>query len=289
MRVFWIFECVNDAQIAKALLDEVEAWLKNNGVYKMMGPMNPSTNDECGFLCEGFDLPPSLMMPWTPAYYLELAEAAGLNNLKELYAYDMEVAADDRALRLKRVVDIAKKKMPTLEVRTLDKKNFDDELKAVMSVYNRAWEKNWGFVPWTDEEFKDIAVKLKPLLDTNLAIIASIAGSPVGMLVSSPDYNEVLKRLNGRLFPFGFLKFLYYKRQIQNLRLIIMGVIKEYRNKGIEAVMYYKGLTYAVQKGYKRCELSWILDDNIATQRTAEMMNGRIYKRYAIYGKGEGK
>jgi GNAT superfamily N-acetyltransferase len=199
----------------------------------------------------------------------------------------MEVAADDRALRLKRVVDIAKKKMPTLEVRTVDKRNFDEELKAVMSVYNRAWEKNWGFVPWTDEEFKDIAVRLKPLLDTNLAIIASIAGSPVGMLVSSPDYNEVLKRLNGRLFPFGFLKFLYYKGRINNLRLIIMGVIKEYRNKGIEAVMYYKGLIYAASKGYKRCELSWILDDNIATQRTAEMMNGRIYKRYAIYGKGE--
>jgi hypothetical protein len=281
---FGFFECINDVATAKALFDTAQKWLNDNNIYKMMGPMNPSTNDECGFVCEGFDKPPSIMMAYSHEYYLDLAQKSGLKKIKELYAYDMDVVADNRVERLQRVVEMAKRRLPALEVRTLNKKHFDSELKQVMSIYNRAWEKNWGFVPWSDEEFIDIAQKLKPLLDENLAIIASVSGLPVAMLVSTPDYNQVLKRLNGRLFPFGFLKFLHYKKSIDSLRLIIMGVVKEYRNKGIEAIMYSKGLNYALSKGYKHCELSWILDDNVMTQRTAEMMNGRIYKRYAIYG-----
>ncbi|MDR3049983.1 MAG: hypothetical protein LBV16_09180 [Elusimicrobiota bacterium] len=282
---FGFFECINDIQTAKALFDAAQNWLKERNMPKMMGPMNPSTNDECGFVSEGFDIPPSLMMAYTPAYYLELSKSCGLKPIKELYAYDMDVAADSRVGRLQRIVDISKKKMPALEVRTLKKSDFDKELKSVMSVYNRAWEKNWGFVPWTDEEFEDIAKNLKPLLDPNLAILASVSGSPVGMLISAPDYNQILKKLNGRMFPFGFLKFLYYKNKIDSLRLIIMGVVKEYRNRGIEAIMYSKGLNYALSKGYKHCELSWILEDNVMTNRTAEMMNGKIYKRYLIFEK----
>jgi GNAT superfamily N-acetyltransferase len=249
----------------------------------MMGPMNPSTNDEVGFLCEGFDLPPSLMMAYTPKYYLRLAEAVGLVKIKELYAYDMDVKSDDRVGRLARVVQMAKRKMPGLIVRPIDFKNFTAELNMVMSVYNRAWDKNWGFVPWTDAEFEDLAKRLKPLIDPNLAVVAIMQGAPVGMLVASPDYNVILKKINGHMLPFGFLKFLYYRNQINALRLLIMGVVKEYRNKGIEAIMYSKTLDYAIRKGYKHCELSWVLDDNIPTQRTSEMMGGKIYKRYAVF------
>ncbi|MDR2772000.1 MAG: hypothetical protein LBB93_00860 [Elusimicrobiota bacterium] len=282
---FGFFECIDDEKIAKALIDEVQKWLAAHNIFKMMGPMNPSTNDECGFLCEGFEIPPSIMMTYTPKYYLNLAQSAGLKKIKELYAYTMPVTADNRLERLKRVAEMVKKRFPALEIRTLNIKDIRNELKFVMSVYNRAWEKNWGFVPWTNEEFEDIAKNFKPLLDPKLAILASISGSPVGMLVSIPDYNQVLKKLNGRLFPIGFLKFLYGKRKIDELRLMIMGVVKEHRNKGIEALMYLEGLKYALTKSYKHCELSWILDDNIPTQRTAEMMSGKIYKRYAIYAK----
>ncbi|MCL2145505.1 MAG: hypothetical protein FWH43_08465 [Endomicrobia bacterium] len=281
---FGFFECIDDAAAAKALFDAAKNWLDDKGVYKMMGPMNPSTNDELGFLSEGFDLPPGLMMSYTPEYYLKLAEGSGLKKIKELYAYDMDVTGDSRVERLERVVRTAEKKLPTLKVRTLCKDTFDDDLKSAISIYNRAWEKNWGFVPWSDEEFVYIASKIKSLLDPDMIIIASVAGAPVGMLISLPDYNQVLKKLNGSLLPFGAFKYLYYRKKIDSLRLMVMGVIKEYRHKGIEAIMYEKGLKNALKNGYKHCELSWVLDDNIMTQRTAEMMNGKIYKKYAIYG-----
>ena len=281
---FGFFECINDTETAKALFTAAKNWLNERGVNKMMGPMNPSTNDECGFLSEGFDIPPSLMMPYTPEYYLNLAEKSGLKKIKELYAYDMDVSSDERVGRLERIVNMAKKKMPMLKIRTLQKISFEKDLKAAISIYNRAWEKNWGFVPWTDEEFASIASKIKTLLDPDMVIIATINDSPVGMLISLPDYNQVLKKLNGSLLPFGLFKFLYYRNKIDGLRLMVMGVVKEYRQKGIEAIMYEKGLKNALKKGYKRCELSWVLEDNVMTRRTAEMMNGKIYKKYAVYG-----
>jgi hypothetical protein len=281
---FGFFECIDDTVTAKALFDAAKNWLNEKGINKMMGPMNPSTNDELGFLSEGFDLPPSLMMSYTPQYYLKLAQESGLKKIKELYAYDMDVTGDSRVGRLERVVQMAKKKLPTLKVRSLSKDTFDEDLKSAISIYNRAWEKNWGFVPWSDEEFVSLASKIKPLLDPDMVIIASIAGAPVGMLISLPDYNQVLKKLNGSLLPFGVFKYLYYKNKIDRLRLMIMGVIKEYRHKGIEAIMYEKGLKNALKNGNKHCELSWVLDDNVMTQRTAEMMNGKIYKKYSIYG-----
>ncbi|MDR1696129.1 MAG: hypothetical protein LBR69_05830 [Endomicrobium sp.] len=280
---FGFFECIDSVETAKALFDAAKSWLKGNSIFKMMGPMNPSTNDELGFLSEGFDIPPGIMMSYTPQYYLNLAERSGLKKIKELYAYDMDVIGDSRVQRLGRIVEMAKKKLPTLKIRNLKKETFNEDLKAAISIYNRAWEKNWGFVPWTDEEFVSIASKLKMLIDPDMVIIASVAGSPVGMLVSLPDYNQVLKKLNGSLLPLGFFKFMYYRKKIDSLRLMVMGVIKEYRHKGIEAIMYERGLKNALKNGYRHCELSWVLDDNVMTQRTAEMMNGRIYKKYAIY------
>ncbi|MDR3092995.1 MAG: hypothetical protein LBU33_03700 [Endomicrobium sp.] len=281
---FGFFECHDDIETARSLFSAAENWLKEQNIYKMMGPMNPSTNDECGFLSEGFDIPPSLAMAYTPKYYLRLAEQCGLKKIKELYAYDMDITKDSRIIRLERAVILAKKRLPTLEIRTMRKDSFEEDLKIAMSIYNRAWEKNWGFVPWTNEEFAELALKLKKFIKPQMIIIATVGGTPVGILISFPDYNYVLKKLNGRLFPFGIFKFLYYKNKIDNLRLMVMGVIKEYRNKGIEAIMYEKGLKNALEMGYKHCELSWILDDNIMTQRSAEMMKARIYKRYLIYG-----
>ncbi|MDR3195425.1 MAG: hypothetical protein LBT58_01325 [Endomicrobium sp.] len=281
---FGFFECIDDVQTAKSLFCAAQEWLNEQGVKKMIGPMNPSTNDKCGFLLEGFDLHPSLMMPYTPEYYLKLAERSGLKKIKELYAYDMTVSADSRLKRLEHVVEMAKKKLPGLKIRTIGKHSYEKDLKVAISIYNRAWEKNWGFVPWSYEEFVSIASKLKMIIDPEMAVIASIGEEPIGMLVPLPDYNQVLRKLNGKIFPFGIFKFLYYRRKIDALRLMVMGVVKEYRRKGIEAVMYEKSLKNALRIGYKHCELSWVLDDNIMTQRTAEMMNGRVYKKYAVYG-----
>ena len=281
---FGFFECINDAQTAKALFCSAQEWLNEQGIKKMIGPMNPSTNDECGFLLEGFDIPPSFMMPYSPKYYLNLAEQSGLKKVKELYAYNMDISADSRVKRLERVVEMAKKKLTGLKIRAVRKDSYEEDLKAAISIYNRAWEKNWGFVPWSDEEFVSIASKLKMIIDPDMIVIASIGEESVGMLISLPDYNQVLKKLKGKLFPFGIFKFLHYRKKIDALRLMVMGVVKEYRHKGIEAIMYERGLKNALRIGYKHCELSWVLDDNIMTQRAAEMMSGRIYKKYAVYG-----
>jgi hypothetical protein len=281
---FGFFECVDDVFAAKALFTAVREWLAEQNIFKVMGPMNPSTNDECGFLSEGFELSPSFMMPYNPKYYTHLAESAGFVKIKELYAYDMDVTEDSRVERLERIVNMAKRKMPSLKIRTLQEDSFEKDFKSAVSIYNGAWEKNWGFVPWTNEEFASISSKLKLIIDPEMIIMAYIADNPVGMLIAVPNYNQVFKKLNGRLFPFGIFKFLHYRKKIDSLRLMVMGVIKEYRHKGIEAIMYEKGLKNALQIEYKHCELSWVLNDNIATQKTAEMMNGRIYKKYAIYG-----
>jgi GNAT superfamily N-acetyltransferase len=279
---FGFFECINDASVAKALLDKVRNWLHLKGVKLMRGPMNPSTNDECGFLCEGFDSAPRLMMPYNPPYYLSLMEQAGLNKAKELYAYDMDVT-EGPIKRLERLAEIARKKLPGLTVKPFKLSDFKNEIHKAVQVYNAAWEKNWGFVPWTEKEFYTIANKLKDLLLLETTLLAEINGRPVGMLIAVPDYNLVMQKMNGKLWPFGIFKFLWYRRKIKALRLMIMGVVKDFRQKGIEGVMYYESLKSSQKLGYTKCEFSWILDDNVLTQRAAEMMGGKLYKKYRIY------
>ncbi|HBU69346.1 MAG TPA: hypothetical protein DEE98_03075 [Elusimicrobia bacterium] len=279
---FGFFECVNDPAAAKLLLDTAKDWLKAKGMKIMRGPMNPSTNDECGFLCEGFDSPARLMMPYNRPYYLELAEKSGLTKAKELYAYEMDVSADPMK-RLERISEIAMKKNPGLVVRKLNPRDFEGEIKKAVEIYNAAWEKNWGFVPWTEKEFYTIAKRMKDLLLYETTLLAEINGKPAGMLIAVPDYNFVMQKMNGRMFPTGIFKFLYYKSKIDALRLMIMGVVKDYRQKGIEGIMYYQALKNSLRLGYKKCEFSWILDDNKMTQRAAEMMGGKLYKKYRVY------
>lgn len=281
---FGFYESINDQAVTKALFDKAAEWLKAKGMEIMRGPMNPSTNDECGFLCEGFDEPPRLMMPYNPRYYLELCEQYGLMKAKELYAYEMDVS-NGPIERLKRVVEIAYKKNPGLKVRPMNMKDFDNELEKALVVYNAAWEKNWAFVPWTKKEFITIAKRMKDVFYPETTLIAELDGKPVGLLIAVPDYNYIMKKMNGRLFPFGILKFLYYKNKLKALRLMIMGVVKESRLRGIEGAMYYEALKNSLKKGFEKCEFSWILDDNIMTQRGAEMMGGKLYKKYRVYEK----
>jgi len=281
---FGFYESENDTRTAKALFDSVFDWLKSKGIEKMRGPMNPSTNDECGFLCEGFDSPPRIMMPYTPPYYLKHAEGSGLKKARELYAYDMDVS--DKLLgRLSRIAEITYKKNRGLQVRKLSLKNFEEEIRKALEVYNQAWEKNWGFVPWTQKEFYTMAVKLKDLLLLDVTLLAEIDGVPVGMLIAVPDYNFILKKINGKMNLAGILKFLFYRGKIKALRLMIMGVIKKYRQKGIEGVLYYEALKNSMKLGFKKCEFSWVLEDNTMTNRAAEMMGGKLYKKYRLYEK----
>ncbi len=282
---FGYFECLPGVATARQLLDTAAAWLKERGIDTMRGPMNPSTNDECGFLLEGFDSPPMIMMTYTPPYYLEYMEQCGLAKAKDLYAYltiIKDVAAGER---LEKLASKVKSKLPGLTIRPMNMKRFAQELTAVKDIYNSAWEKNWGFVPMTDEEIDSMAKRLKPLIVSELAIMAEVDGKPAAFMLTVPDYNQVLARLNGKLGPLEIIKFLWYSRKISDIRVIIMGVKEEYRRKGIEGLLYLESFKVAQRKGYARTEMSWILEDNVLMQKGCELMGGKLYKQYRIYEK----
>ena len=282
---FGFFECLPDCAVARALLDAAESWLKERGVAIMRGPMNPSTNDECGFLLEGFDSPPMIMMTYTPEYYLDYMERCGLTKAKDLYAYICVIKDVAAGGRLERLASAVKTRVPGLTVRPANMKRFQQEVEAVQLIYNSAWSHNWGFVPMTDAETVSMAKKLKPLIAPELMIMAEVDGKPAAFFVALPDYNQVLGKINGKLGPVGFAKFLWYSRKISDVRVLAMGVVEQYRKKGIEGLLYLESFKAAVKKGYQRAEMSWILEDNLLVQRGCELMGGTLYKKYRIYEK----
>lgn len=279
---FAFFECIDDTKVAQELLSAVASWLKQKGLTKMIGPTAPSTNDEMGLLYEGFDSIPYIMMPHNPRYYNELMEKCGLKKAKDLYAYIMK-RMDAPYDRLVKLTERVKERNPGLIVRNINIKDYSNEVKRMREIYNNAWEKNWGFVPWTEEEFYAQCDRLKGLIVPEVIFMAMVGDRPVGMLVAVPNYNIVLQKLNGRLGPIEILKFLHYKKDIHTLRIMIMGMVKEYRNKGIEGLMYREIIANGPKLGYPEGEFSWILEDNVMMCRAAEMLGGKIYKTYRVY------
>jgi GNAT superfamily N-acetyltransferase len=282
---FGFFECLPDPDIARELISTAEKWLKERDIEIMRGPMNPSTNDECGFLLQGFDSPPMIMMTYTPPYYLDYMETCGLSKAKDLYAYISiinDVAAGDR---LEKLASKLKYRMRGLTIRPMKMKNFDKELASVKDIYNSAWSRNWGFVPMTDDEIDSMAKRLKHLVIPELAIMAEIDGRPAGFMLAVPDYNQVLAKLNGKLGLAEIIRFLWYSRKITDIRVIIMGIKEEYRRKGIEGLLYLESFRAAQRKGYVRSEMSWVLEDNVLVQKGCELMGGKLYKKYRIYEK----
>jgi len=279
---FGFFECVEDYPVAERLLNAARDWLKEKGMEIMRGPMNPSMNEECGFLIEGFDSSPTLMMTYNPPYYLEFMERYGLQKAKDLFAYLAPVTGEQLE-RLNRLAEMVKKREPNLSVHAGDLKNFRQELENIKRVYNSAWSENWGFVPLTDKEIEVMAEKLKPLIVPEIIQIALLDGKPAGFLMAFPDYNQVLKKINGKLNLIGVIKFLWFKRKINTVRLMTMGICPEYRKRGVDVLLYLESLKGTQKKGYKFAEYSWVLEDNLLTQRAAEMMGGKLYKKYRIY------
>ncbi|HCC68383.1 MAG TPA: N-acetyltransferase [Nitrospiraceae bacterium] len=278
---FGFFECIEDLAVAKALLKEVSNWLKNKGLNIMLGPMNFSSNEEWGLLINGFDRSPMLMMPYNFPYYAGLIEGCGLKKAKDLYAYIMDIpdSLPEKALR---VADIAERHRIT--VRPINTRAFQKEMAVFKQVYNSILEKNWGFIPMDKEEIDYMGSRLKSIIVAELALVAEHNGEPIGFMLILPDFNFVLKKLRGRLTPIGILKALWYSRKIKDLRLLILGVKEGYRKQGVDALLFREGLKAIKKKGgYRRIEFSWILEDNIPTQRIVEMFLGRLYKTYRIY------
>ncbi len=286
---FGFFESEDDRDVATALFRAAEAWVR--GVLPdaslLRGPVNPSLNDECGALVPAESDPgvPFIMMTYNPAYYLDLFAAAGYAKVKDLVAILAPV--DDRSFeRLKRVTDIVKKREKgRAVVRQIRMDRFDDDLAIVKDLYNRSWEKNWGFVPMTSDEIDAMAKKLKPILYPPWVLFVELDGKPVGFHLALPDYNLVLKELGGSLFPFGWLKFLLLKKKIDRVRTLALGILPEYRRRGFDALLYFEAVKEGVRLKYTAAEFSWLLEDNLDIQRPLEVFGGRIYRRYRIVEK----
>lgn len=277
---FGFFDAIQDKNVAFALFNTASKWLREEGMVSMLGPTNPSMNDEIGVLIDAFDLPPAIKMVWNPPYYVTLFKAAGFKKEMDIYAWNLETK--DFSQRILKTGEAVLKRT-RVTFRNPNMKKFDDEIEIVRNIYNQAWSENWGFVPWNAEEFEHLAKSMKQVIDPRLILIAELDGEPVGFSFALPDINLALKHLNGRLFPIGLPKLLWYSRKIKRLRIVILGVIKKFRNRGIDTAMYFKTWQIGTEIGYTSGEMSWILENNRRMNRAAKMMGAERYKTYRIY------
>jgi hypothetical protein len=248
----------------------------------MKGPANPSSNDIYGMLIEGFDDSPRLLMPYNPIYYIELCESFGMKKAKDLYAWKIVSEKILASEKLKRGQDIVRKRYD-LKISQLDMKNFQKELEKFKYVYNKAWAPNWGFVPMTEEQIDSMAKEMKPLAEPSLVIFGEIEGNLVGAALTMLDYNQIFRTMNGKLFPFNFIKLFTHKKKMSWLRILTLGIIPEYQRKGLDSVFYWEILHRANALGINCGEASWVLEDNDMMNRGLEMMNADRYKKYRIW------
>uniref|UniRef100_A0A7V3PT26 N-acetyltransferase n=1 Tax=candidate division WOR-3 bacterium TaxID=2052148 RepID=A0A7V3PT26_UNCW3 len=278
---FGFFECENDLATVQALFTAVRNYLAAAGMKQIYGPANPSLNDEAGLLIEPFDGMPYIKMSYNPAYYPALIEQCGFTKVKDLYAYSVPL---DQPIpeKLQRVLNALKNK-PGLTVRPVNLKDLKTDLKYIKEIYNDSWSQNWDFAPMTDEEIDDLARQLKPIIQPAICPLVFYQDEPAGMCIALPDYNQVLKRLNGKLFPFGWLKFLLFKNRITRARLWALGVKRKFHNLGFDSLLYYESFIGAKKLGYTEGEVSWILEDNFAIIRPILMWGGKLYRKYRVY------
>ncbi len=280
---FGFFEAEDEA-VAQALFATVEMWAKGRGRSAVRGPVNPSMNDGSGFQIDAFGTDPYVMMPSSPPAYPHYAEAAGYTKVKDLYAWLFDHCESDFA-RLHRLAERARKRYP-LTVRTPDLKNhFGAELGVLKHFYNEVWEHNWGFVRYTEAEFDHLAAELKLIIDPDVVIFLELGGKVAGLALVLPDANQVFKKMNGRLLPFGFVHYLNRKRLITQARLPILGVVPEHRNKGLELVLIDEVIKRTRAKGYMRGECSWILEDNDGINKGIAAAGATLYKTYRLFQK----
>ena len=279
---FGFFEA-QDAAIATTLLTAAEEWGRRRGCTALRGPANPSLNESAGLLIDGFDDDPYVLMPYNPPIYASYIEGAGFVKVKDLWAWDIDLTVPLGA-RIVRMAERVRKRHD-VTVRRVNMRAYYADLEKMVGVYREAWEQNWGFVPPTDAEMKQLATDLKPIIDPDLVLFAEAAGRTVACVVVLPDVNQVLKRMHGKLFPFGLLHFLNRKKIINRSRLVLLGVIPEYRNLGLYPLMISEIHQRGVANGYVRGELSWTLEDNDAVNAGIEAAGGRRYKTFRLYEK----
>lgn len=285
---FGFFECVNDRDVAQMLFAEAEAFLRTKGMTSVLGPANPSANDEYGLLVEGFDRPPVLLMNYNPTYYIDLIEGNGYAKAKDLYAWllSTQTARSEKLIRVTTALQARAK----VTIRPMNPKHFAADVERIKRIYNEAWERNWGFVPMNDEEFDFLAGDLKQIYDPEMVLFAECDGKTIGFALTLPDVNQAFAA--GPRIPRGILNLpialwnLFTKKKaIDTVRILVLGVTPEHRGRGIDGMLYRETIARAERKGYRFGEASWILEDNDMMNRAVTMMNAKRYKTYRIYEK----
>ena len=277
---FGLFETIRDESVSRALFDTASHWLGLRGMETMRGPASFSLNEEAGLLVDGFDGSPLVMMPYNPEWYATLVEAYGFSKAKDLIAYWLPYSKPVE--RLAKIADKLKERY-NVELRSLDKKHFWQDVALVRKVYNEAWEKNWGHIPMTEGELDYMAKQLKPVVEPRLVVFAFVDGELAGFGLALPDFNVALKHMNGSLFPFGWAKALWYSRRITTTRVLTLGVLNKFRRTGVGELIQLELMINAQKLGVTGAEFSWILEDNLLMRTALEKMGASAYRTYRLY------
>jgi hypothetical protein len=282
---FGFFDACDDTEAARQLVAAASAWLRSRGLETIQGPMNPSTNYECGLLVDGYDQHPQFLTPWNPPYYEQLMFAAGLKAAKDLVGYWLPYG-EPGYQPLERMAAIAERAAAraNLTFRDVQMNRYWDDVQICWEVYNSAWEKNWGFVPMSREEFMHMAKDLKSLLIPQFAFVAEIKGEPAGFMLCLPDYNVALRaNRSGRLFPFGAIRMLLAKSRVRTGRIMALGIKAEFRAGSILPVFLHEAVRRARAYGSPGAEASWVLEENHHMRQVIETLGGRVYRKWRIY------
>jgi GNAT superfamily N-acetyltransferase len=289
---FGLFEVLQDREAAEALLDRAGEWLAERGLTSMRGPASYSQNEEVGLLVDGWDGPPVVLMTYNPRYYVDLIEGAGFERAMDLLAYDLDLRAlgrhgENLPPKLRRVAKKIEER-GGFTVRPMKMSNFDVEVARFKQIYNSAWSRNWGFVPLTEDEIDHLAEGMKQILDPSLLWLAEKDGQPIGAMVPLPDLNQALIRAYPRPdVPewWTMVKLLWHwkvRRRVTRMRGFAGGVIERYQGRGVDAVLMLKLAEQAVKR-YDRCEISWILENNLKMRQTCDLYGAEVYRTYRLY------
>ena len=280
---FGFFESVDDTDVSRPLFDAASAWLTEQGMESVRGPMNPSMNYECGLLIDGFDSSPTFMMTYNPPYYGKLVEDSGFEKSQDMYAFwghiDMLYQLDEK---LSFIVRESTRRFD-LKLRKLDTSRFDEELRTYLEIYNASMAGSWGFVPLSASEIRHLGASLKWLIVPELTTIVEVDGKPVGSAFGLLDYNPRIREIDGRLFPFGFMKLFRKKHAIKRIRIMTANVIPEYQRWGLGLVVLHHLIPYAEKWGIQEAEFSWVLESNQLSYKTLKRGGAHISKTYRLY------
>jgi GNAT superfamily N-acetyltransferase len=285
---FGFIEGEDDPEVFEALLGTAESWARERGRDRLIGPMDFTTNDECGLLIDGFERRPMILEPWHPPSYQQHVEGLGYGKKMDLLMWYLRMGELKEGLKFHPAIHKAAASVESdhgITVRNMRRRDLEAEIGRFMEVYNSAWETNWGFVPITEEEVNFQAKNLKQILDERWAFIAERGDEVVGAALTLPDINQVMPKLKGRLLPLGWLRFLLGKRKIDEVRVFALGVKPEYQHTGVAASFFIKHIEATDPKGVMSGEEGWILENNEPMNRAMEGMGGKVVKRYRLYEK----